>query len=469
MSRLPVLNTKGKRGVDLNFYYSKMLKEFINCGVKGDGKLNAYNRDAIGNINEYLMRSKEIIYRLCVAEKLLGDSDEKVNIIKTRISLGKQRKLIKAAKDILKKQGINKEWNDLFIYELKGLNKRLDWIENVVIKLNTETTVLDIYMRELEIQGITFLEDMEKHLTMEEPDEFGCVLNRNGDLMDAYITHVEDTINRSVLSEEEKQEYLAKKEIQLKAKAERAEKVKVAIQAEEKKWYEDTCNELMANAYLAEKHLINTYKNQKQVPKLVRLSQKLSETGEEYYTVFLCKKRKGRGSAKYLSKYEDGIGTASDIRQCCFVPASEMEKVEKMLRENDIAYGCYHIDGDRLQTIFFAIGYEAKVIYSRTGLFFDRSKDGTYREDASEYIEKAYLMIKEEYGMFTIYLQKSGEEKLVGLSESLTGAKTKARNYAIDYRCKKNLDISEEEILKELDKRVTKSPLYKNYTEALGI
>ena len=109
------------------------------------------------------------------------------------------------------------------------------------------------------------------------------------------------------------------------------------------------------------------------------------------------------------------------------------------------------------------------MIYSRTGLFFDRGKDGTYREDASEYIEKAYLVIKEEYGLFTVYLQKSGEEKLVGLSKSLAGAKTKARNYAEDYRRKKNIDIPEEEIFEELDKRVTKSPLYKNYTEALGL
>lgn len=359
---LPELKVGKRYGFELTDYYGKKFREFANNPLPADERPNRLNKEALGDVNVYLAKSKELLIKLFIVGKLMEQTDASryinTNVWQLLASVKKQRRLVGIAKEKLKHHGLNHEWAKLMKYQYDKNMERIDYVENVILKENIKMTELSLYMKELEKQGITFMEDAEIRLDWQGlTDTYDKEhYNSEWDSAQKYIGHIKDVVKRNTVTEEEKMEYFIMRERHLEAIK---EKKRLKDEEKEKlfqKRYKECCDELTGMTYCVEKAFINRYKNSRSV-RLQNVFRKMEN--DDDFAVFYCERlyrkngfESNNRKGKYLSGYEDRISLSGDIEKAVVVPKKDISMVESKLKAENIAYGICFLGRERLMHIF---------------------------------------------------------------------------------------------------------------------
>ena len=98
------------------------------------------------------------LYEQNIDRDLLGSSMK--NVMKVIKSVASQRRLTKSVKDVIKKNRINRDWEELLIKFLDDLESRLKYVQDIVIPGNVQNTPMGAYMDYLSRNGISIFEDI---------------------------------------------------------------------------------------------------------------------------------------------------------------------------------------------------------------------------------------------------------------------------------------------------------------------
>jgi hypothetical protein len=123
------------------------------------------------------------LYDQNIDKDLLGSSMK--NVMKVIKSVASQRRLTKSVKDVIKKNRINRDWEELLIKFLDDLESRLKYVQDIVIPGNVQNTPMGAYMDYLDSKGITIFEDIALYV-----DNSGRLFDADDKSVEIYNDHV---------------------------------------------------------------------------------------------------------------------------------------------------------------------------------------------------------------------------------------------------------------------------------------
>lgn len=208
---LPDISTRRKLiGYAKADYDNRQIHEAINLKVH-DGKTTENCVRIIRRMNQYLDDSRYLVieasaifyfikgllegdfqdsdcdiirlYDQNIDKDLLGSSMK--NVMKVIKSVASQRRLTKAVKDVIKKNRINRDWEELLIKFLDDLESRLKYVQDIVIPGNVQNTPMGAYMDYLDSKGITIFEDIALYV-----DNSGRLFDADDKSIEIYNDHV---------------------------------------------------------------------------------------------------------------------------------------------------------------------------------------------------------------------------------------------------------------------------------------
>lgn len=123
------------------------------------------------------------LYDQNIDRDLLGSSMK--NVMKVIKSVASQRRLTKSVKDVIKKNRINRDWEELLIKFLDDLESRLKYVQNIVIPGNVQNTPMGAYMDYLDSKGMTIFEDIALYV-----ENSGRFFDDDDESAEVYKDHV---------------------------------------------------------------------------------------------------------------------------------------------------------------------------------------------------------------------------------------------------------------------------------------
>lgn len=208
---LPDVSTRRKlSGYAKNDYDSQQIRAAINLKVH-DGRTTENCVRIVRRMNQYLDDSRYLVieasaifyfmkgllegdfqdsdseiirlYDQNIDKDLLGSSMK--NVMKVIKSVASQRRLVRGVKSVIKKNRINRDWEELLTKFLDDLEARLKYVQDIVIPGNVQNTPMGAYMDYLDSKEITIFEDIALYV-----DNSGRLFDADDKSIEIYNDHV---------------------------------------------------------------------------------------------------------------------------------------------------------------------------------------------------------------------------------------------------------------------------------------
>lgn len=164
---LPKLeNVKFKSGIELKYYYSRKISDFIKINENISEPISRYNLKVIGDINDMLINNlSPTLYKFAIIGNLARYT-ENYTAFRAHLtivqSLSKQRKYVNIVKYRLKNVKINKDWVNVFEkYVVGDITDRCNRLNKSILPELIEGSDLYIYLKYLDSIGVDFKYDIE--------------------------------------------------------------------------------------------------------------------------------------------------------------------------------------------------------------------------------------------------------------------------------------------------------------------
>lgn len=147
------------------------------------------------------------------------------NVMNVTQSIAAQRRLIKSVKPVIKKNRLNRDWEELLNTLMDDLEKRMKYVTEIVIPANVQNTPMGAYMDYLSNMGVDILEDIRLYI-----DNNGSIFDSDDKSVQVYKDHVLQILCN--LDDEMAERLVEKARAGMEARRKRIEKIRTEEEAE---------------------------------------------------------------------------------------------------------------------------------------------------------------------------------------------------------------------------------------------